>query len=332
MAKHSVGPSESTLSALGQLDPRLHIDTDCVCAIHLGDKDHKLYKEILPTILTYYRDGHSLDEEGTKSRGRHLCDLAIVTPDELERGTNDVAVAGAIMKFLLYIVSKDIGVSKNKTATLVSTAVGLLCTSATETYVFKPAKTPGYDLKTPLWDPASLNDTVVEVCLDGSFDPLRIPPGEKEASKVNIKAYRSFHEVLFGILDDGWLTGHSKAIAGYLAIKLYFGDLERASEHNDMLWVTVSWLTKAAEDIFKWKHDEVTEKWSKWRTHLVDRQTQMRDARAGEGEAGALEKMLGEAAENMMKSLKHMRQTKARRAEIQERSNAALEEATTKKG
>lgn len=97
-----------------------------------------------------------------------------------------------------------------------------------------------------------------------------------------------------------------------------------------MLWVAASWLVKAAEDIYKWKEAEVIEKWTQWREHLVDRQTQMREARAGEGEAGALEKLLREAADNMMKSLKQMQQTKAKRAEIREKGIAALGEATNK--
>lgn len=98
-----------------------------------------------------------------------------------------------------------------------------------------------------------------------------------------------------------------------------------------MLWVAASWLIRAAEDIFKWKHDEVTEKWVEWRTHLVGRQTKMVDARAGEGDVGALEKVVGEAAENMLRSLRQLRQTKAKQAEIRERGIKALEEANTKK-
>lgn len=134
--------------------------------------------------------------------------LAVVTPQEENRGTNgklvipfensplrllrvpitflrlhltspciDAAVPGAIMKFLLYIVSKDIGVSKNKTATLVSTAVELISTLATESYKF-PTKEKGINNHIPFWDPASLNDTIVEVCLGKSL------PGVSQISSM----------------------------------------------------------------------------------------------------------------------------------------------------
>lgn len=82
------------------------------------------------------------------------------------------------MKFLLYIVSKDIGVSKNKTATLVNTAVGLINTLVTETYKFTLDKNRG-DVRITLWDPASLNDTIVEVCLGKSL------PGTLQTSSIN---------------------------------------------------------------------------------------------------------------------------------------------------
>lgn len=139
------------------------------------------------------------------------------------------------------------------------------------------------------------------------MSPFRELDAQGEPPKVHIKAYRNFHDVLLKLDRDEMLTGYTKATVGYLAVKMYFDDMDKAKKYNDILWVTAKWLTQAPEDIFRWRRDEVWTTWSKWRAALGDREVELREVRGGQGSAGELEDSLIAAREQMRLILDKMK-------------------------
>lgn len=152
--------------------------------------------------------------------------------------------------------------------------------------------------------------------LDGKtgLDPFRTLKDEGEPLKVHVKAYRNFHELLLKLDKDEMLTGYTKATVGYLAVKMYFDNKEKAKKQNDILWVTAQWFDQASEDIFRWRRAEVSNVWSQWRDDLGDRETELRRAREEheQGDPGQLEKSLVAAREAMRVVLGRMLEEKRR--------------------
>lgn len=124
---------------------------------------------------------------------------------------------------------------------------------------------------------------------------------------MHIRAYRNFHDVLLRLDKHEFLTGYTKATVGYLAVKMYFDNIDKAKKHNDMLWVTAQWLTHATDNIFRWRHDEVLKTWSTWRAVLGDREVELREARGEQGNASELENILVAAREQMRLILDRMK-------------------------
>ncbi|KAK7752192.1 hypothetical protein SLS62_005936 [Diatrype stigma] len=291
-------------------DQSIRIDTDCVCASSLTEEEKSMvYDRTIPEILNYYRAGHVPSSGEADLIMGQICANSKASRSSVP-GLRPNATAHAVMKFMLYIITKDLDISGKKVDSIPQIASFIIYKAISKHY-----KIVEYDHQTrkdsgtimSFSDPIFLNDSILELCRDGDLSPFRTLNDQGEPPKVHIKAYRNFHDVLLKLDKHEFLTGYTKATVGYLAIKMYFDNMDKAKKHNDMLWVTAQWLIQAPETIFRWRHDEVWTTWSKWRAALGDREVELREARGEQGNASDLEKSLIAAREQMRLILDRMK-------------------------
>ncbi|EMR64415.1 hypothetical protein UCREL1_8606 [Eutypa lata UCREL1] len=319
MASSQSSPSKSVSKDPSQLDPDTQIDTDCICASALTPEEKTLvYDKTIPQILTLYRSGRiPKDDEAVKIAGRICADAKGMRESIPDLRPNPVA--NAVIKFMLYIITKDLGISGKKVESIVGIAYAVIYKAITQHFqVWEWNEKARKNTRTIMgfWDPIFFNDSIMELCRDGKtgLDPFRTLNDEGEPLKVHVKAYRNFHELLLKLDKDEMLTGYTKATVGYLAVKMYFDNKEKAKKQNDILWVTAQWFDQASEDIFRWRRAEVSNVWSQWRDDLGDRETELRRAREEheQGDPGQLEKSLVAAREEMRVVLGRMLEEKRR--------------------
>ncbi|RYP44655.1 hypothetical protein DL768_008889 [Monosporascus sp. mg162] len=256
------------------LDPHVEIDIDCVCASALtADEKEAVYDKLKGPIL------------------------------ENMRGCTADRLVTAVLKLMIYDVSKDIQESRKKGENIVGSAYELIRMCVTDKFQIierDPVKKEETLKTVPFADVVTLNDCITEVCRDGNLNPFAGPV----FTKGMMKGYRFFHTVLLRLdSKDRLLTKSTKVAAAYPAVKLYFDNPERTKAHFDVLWIAAQWLINASEELVMHKKGDVITEWPAWRDQIQRQMDEFKENRKPGARPSEIEFALAAAHRKMMDAL-----------------------------
>ncbi|RYP36303.1 hypothetical protein DL767_003456 [Monosporascus sp. MG133] len=285
------------------LDPRVEIDIDCVCASALpADEKEAVYDKLKAPILNNMRGVGVPKRADLFLLATEICERTKATKHINPNFQTDRLVT-AVLKLMIYEVSKDIQESRKKAENIVGSAYELIRMCVTDKFqiIERDPVNKEESLKTvPFADVVTLNDCITEVCRDGSLDPFAGPV----FTKGMMKGYRFFHTVLLRLdSKDRLLTKSTKVAAAYPAVKLYFDNPERTKAHFDVLWIAAQWLINASEEMVMHKRGEVLTEWPAWRDQIQRQMDEFKENRKPGARPSEIEFALAAAHRKMMDAL-----------------------------